>query len=41
MEGTRGIYNGVNIREVTLTNADEDFLEDTFIQKLNFNIEII
>lgn len=41
MEGTRGTYSGLNIGEITLTNADEDFLEDTFIQKLTFNIEII
>lgn len=41
MEGTRGNYSGLNIGEITLTNADEDFLEDTFIQKLTFNIEII
>ena len=34
MEGTRGNYSGLNIGEITLTNADEDFLEDTFIQKL-------
>lgn len=41
MEGTRGTFNGLNIGEITLINADEDYLEDTFIQKLNFNIEII
>lgn len=41
MEGTRGTYNGLSIGEITLTNADEDFIEDTFIQKLTFNIEII
>jgi hypothetical protein len=41
MEHTRGIFNGVNVGEITLMNADEDYLEDTFIQKLNFNIEII
>ena len=41
MENTRGIFNGVNVGEVTLINADEDYLEDTFIQKMNFNIEII
>ena len=41
MEHTRGIFNGVNVGEITLMNADEDYLEDTFIQIMNFNIEII
>lgn len=41
MEGTKGTFNGLKIGEITLLNADEDYLEDTFIQKLNFNIEII
>lgn len=41
MVNTRGTYSGLNVGEITLTNADEDFIEDTFIQKLNFNIEII
>lgn len=41
MENTRGIFNDVNVGEITLISADEDYLEDTFIQKMNFNIEII
>lgn len=41
MEHTRGIFNGINIGGVTLISADEDYIEDTFIQKMNFNIEII
>ena len=31
----------INIGEITLINAEEDYLEDSFIQKLTFNIEII
>lgn len=38
---TRGIFNGIKIREITLEDADEDYIEDTFIQKLIFNIEIV
>ena len=41
MEGTRGVYCDINIGEITLINAWEDYLEDSFIQKLTFNIEII
>lgn len=41
MENTRGTFSGINIGEITLTNAEEDYLEDTFIQKLNFNITIL
>ena len=39
--GTRGVYCDINIGEITLINAEEDYLEDSFIQKLTFNIEII
>ena len=41
MEMTRGTFNGINIGEISLTNADEDFIEDTFLQKLTFNIIIL
>lgn len=41
MQNTRGTYSGLNIGEISLTDADEDFIEDAFIQKLNFNIEIL
>lgn len=41
MNNTRGTYNGLGIGEISLTDADEDYLEDAFIQKLKFNIEII
>lgn len=40
LEHSRGIYNSINIGEITLDDADEDYLEDTFIQKLTFKIEI-
>ena len=41
MEGTRGTYSGINIGEITLINADEDFIEDVFLQRMNFNIVIL
>lgn len=39
--GKRGTYNEINIGDIYLEDADEDYLEDTFVQKLTFNIEII
>ena len=35
LEGRRGNFAGVEIR---MTNADEDYIEDTFIQNLTFDI---
>lgn len=41
MEHTRGIYENISISEIKLINAEEDYIEDAFIQKLTFNIEIL
>lgn len=41
LEHTRGTFNDIRIGEIELTESDEDYLEDTFIQRLNFNIEIL
>lgn len=41
MEHTRGIYNELNIGDIILMNADENYIEDAFVQTLTFNIEII
>lgn len=41
LEGTRGKYNNITISDTKLTGASEDFIDNTFIQKLNFNIEIL
>lgn len=41
LEHTRGKYNDINIGDITLVNADENFVEDAFTQKLTFQIEII
>ena len=40
LEHSRGTYADINIEEITLDDADEDYLEDTFIQKLTFKINI-
>jgi hypothetical protein len=39
LQGKRGIYSGINIQDIRMTNADEDYIEDTFIQNLTFNIK--
>ena len=31
IENTRGTYNGVNIGDIYLTDATEDYIEDSFI----------
>lgn len=41
LEHTRGIFNGINIGEITLADAQEDYIDNTFIQKLTLNIEIL
>lgn len=40
LEKTRGTYNGIKIGDVVVTGAIEDYIDDTFIQKLTLNIEI-
>lgn len=41
LEHTRGTYNNIKVGEITFKDSDEDFIEDTFIQKLIFNIQIL
>lgn len=41
LEHTRGKFNDIVIGDITMINADEDYLEDAFIQKLTFQIEIL
>lgn len=38
--GKRGIYSNIEILDITLINADEDYFEDTFIQTLTLNIKL-
>ena len=40
LEKSKGIYAGIDIQEIELINADEDYIEDTFTQILNLNIKI-
>lgn len=41
LEHTRGLYNDISISEIKMINAEEDFIEDAFVQKLTFAIEIL
>ena len=40
LEHTRGKFNNIEIYETELIDTDEDYIEDTYIQKLTFKIEI-
>lgn len=40
LEHTRGKFNDIEIYETELIDTDEDYIEDTYIQKLIFKIEI-
>lgn len=39
LSGKNGIYSGINIIDINMISADEDYIEDTFIQTLTFNIK--
>lgn len=41
LEHTRGKFNDINVGDILLINADEDYIEDAFVQKLTFQIEIL
>jgi len=41
LEHTRGKYNEININEIKLIDAEEEYIEDAFIQKLTFTVEIL
>lgn len=41
LEHTRGKFNDITIGDILLINADEDYIEDAFVQKLTFQIEIL
>lgn len=38
MEHKSGTFNNLLIEDIILEDASEDWLDDTFIQNLNFNI---
>ena len=37
--GKNGIYSGIKVVDIDMISADEDYIEDTFIQNLTFNIK--
>ena len=39
LSGKNGIYSGINIIDINMISAGEDYIEDTFIQTLTFNIK--
>ncbi len=39
IEGKRGKYDTFDVNDCRLVSADEDFIEDTFIQRLSFSFE--
>ncbi|MEG2856295.1 tail completion protein gp17 [Bacteroides sp.] len=39
IEGKRGKYDTFDVNDCRLSAADEDFIEDTFIQRLTFSFE--
>lgn len=38
LQGKKRTYSNIEIEDIRLVSADEDFIEDTFIQTLTFNI---
>lgn len=41
LEHTRGLYNNISINEIKMVGAEEEFIEDAFVQKLTFEVEIL
>lgn len=40
LDQKQGVYSGIKIRDLRLIQADEDFIDDTYIQYLTFKIRI-
>ena len=40
LDQKKGEYSGIKIRDLRLIQADEDFIDDTYIQYLTFKIRI-
>ena len=40
LEKTSGIYNNIFIKEIEMVDSDEDFIENTYVQRMNFKIKI-
>ena len=38
LEGRRGNFSGIEINDIRMISADEEYIEDTFIQNLTFDI---
>lgn len=40
LRNKRGLIAGINVKDISLLGADEDYIDDTYIQRLSFKIEI-
>lgn len=40
LEGNRGVYENLKINDITMTDASEDFIADTYVQRMQFNIDL-
>ena len=40
LEGNRGTYENLKINDITMTDASEDFIADTYVQRMQFNIDL-
>lgn len=38
LQGQKGIFDGIKINNIEYVDASEDFIDDTFIQNITFNI---
>lgn len=38
LQGKKGEYSGINVQDINMIDATEDFTEDTFIQNITFKI---
>lgn len=38
LEGRRGNFSGIEINDIRMISADEEYIEDTFIQNITFDI---
>lgn len=39
LSGKNGIYSDIKVIDINMISADEDYIEDTFIQNLTFSIK--
>lgn len=40
LEHSRGTYENLKINDITMTDAGEDYIADTYVQRMQFNIDL-